>query len=44
MSSHKPITSEALLGIKGVGEAKLEKYGSLFLAAIRKYQADQPGG
>jgi ATP-dependent DNA helicase RecQ len=37
MSKHLPLDEEALLGISGVGEVKLQKYGSLFLTVIRKY-------
>lgn len=32
-----PVDAEALLNIKGVGQNKLQKYGDLFLAEIRKY-------
>ena len=42
MSSFMPQTPEALLGINGVGQAKLERYGKPFLAAIRSFLADNP--
>ncbi len=38
MASKKPATAEALLDINGVGHAKLEQYGTLFLDCIRDYQ------
>ncbi len=34
MAAHRPATPEALLGISGVGKAKLERYGEAFLEAI----------
>jgi ATP-dependent DNA helicase RecQ len=37
MSKYYPLDDRALLSIKGVGESKLQKYGELFLAEIRKY-------
>lgn len=43
MARHTPATAEALLGIKGVGRAKLEKYGGLFLEAVHKYLAEGSG-
>ena len=39
MAAHRPTSEEHLLRISGVGEAKLERYGERFLAAIR--EADQ---
>jgi ATP-dependent DNA helicase RecQ len=36
MSSSKPQTLDELRGIKGIGEKKLEKYGRLFLDAIKE--------
>jgi ATP-dependent DNA helicase RecQ len=36
ISRNQPLTRGALLGIKGVGEAKLAKYGDLFLAKVRE--------
>jgi ATP-dependent DNA helicase RecQ len=40
MARRRPLSLEALLGISGVGQAKLEKYGEAFLAEIR---AEEPG-
>ncbi|MFW6114707.1 MAG: DNA helicase RecQ [Thermodesulfobacteriota bacterium] len=37
MARRKPLTPEAFLRVKGVGEKKYEDYGSLFLAAIKEY-------
>lgn len=37
MCEKRPQTEEAMRQISGVGEAKLKKYGRLFLEAIRKY-------
>lgn len=37
MAKFTPITPQELLAIKGVGESKLERYGALFLNAIRKH-------
>jgi ATP-dependent DNA helicase RecQ len=34
---NQPLTRGALLGIKGVGEAKLAKYGDEFLAKVREH-------
>jgi ATP-dependent DNA helicase RecQ len=42
MSSFMPQTPEALLGINGVGQAKLERYGKPFLDAIVSYLAANP--
>lgn len=44
MSKYAPTTTEALLGIKGVGQVKLEKYGRLFLEAIQKHLTDGDHG
>jgi ATP-dependent DNA helicase RecQ len=33
---HRPNTPEQLLGLKGVGESKLEKYGEQFLQVLRE--------
>ena len=38
MAAERPMTDEALLAISGVGQAKLERYGEAFLAAIRGYE------
>ncbi len=35
MALHRPATPEALLRINGVGQAKLDRYGEVFLAEIR---------
>jgi len=35
MARRRPLSLEALLGISGVGQAKLEKYGEAFLEEIR---------
>ena len=37
MSKYCPQSASSMLNIKGVGEAKLEKYGDEFLSAIRAY-------
>jgi ATP-dependent DNA helicase RecQ len=37
MARDKPLSEEELLGINGVGERKLEKYGRDFLDAIAGY-------
>jgi ATP-dependent DNA helicase, RecQ-like (EC 3.6.1.-) len=37
MAQHCPISKSALLGISGVGERKLEKYGDLFLEEIYNF-------
>jgi hypothetical protein len=42
MSSFMPQTPEALLGINGVGQTKLERYGKPFLDAIVSYLAANP--
>ncbi|UIO42343.1 DNA helicase RecQ [Brevibacillus brevis] len=39
MSSVCPTDKEAMLQIKGVGEAKFEKYGELFLECLQNYAA-----
>jgi ATP-dependent DNA helicase RecQ len=38
MAQEKPGTAEAFLSISGVGESKLEKYGSLFMEAMAAYE------
>jgi ATP-dependent DNA helicase RecQ len=35
LAARKPRTTSGFLDVKGVGQAKLEKYGERFLAAIR---------
>jgi len=39
MSTYLPVTREEMLDISGVAQAKYEKYGELFMAAIREYKA-----
>jgi ATP-dependent DNA helicase RecQ len=36
MAMHRPVDDEGFLQISGVGQAKLERYGEQFLAAIRE--------
>jgi ATP-dependent DNA helicase RecQ len=36
-ATERPTTRDALLGISGVGEAKLERYGETFLDVIREF-------
>lgn len=40
MSEYLPVTKEALLNIKGVGERKLDKYGDAFIKLIKDYCLD----
>ena len=35
MATQRPLTRDAMLGISGVGQAKLERYGERFLGVIR---------
>jgi ATP-dependent DNA helicase RecQ len=35
MAARRPATDAELLDVPGVGPAKLEKYGTAFLAALR---------
>ncbi len=42
MSRFCPVTAAELLGIGGVGERKLEKYGSLFLKEIQDFLTENP--
>ena len=37
LSTRMPITDEQFLDISGVGRAKLEKYGEIFINSIKKY-------
>ena len=37
LATLKPTNRQAMLGISGVGPAKLERYGEAFLSAIREY-------
>ncbi|TCK98635.1 RecQ-like ATP-dependent DNA helicase [Natranaerovirga hydrolytica] len=41
MCRHYPRDEEALMGISGVGAAKLEKYGNQFIEAIQDYMKDK---
>ena len=41
MASLRPVDESTLLGITGVGQHKLEKYGTEFLDAISAYLASQ---
>ena len=40
MAKYKPLTEEELLSLNGVGEAKLEKYGEIFLVIIREHEGN----
>ena len=42
LASAKPTVPQAMLRVSGVGPAKLERYGEVFLAAIREYDAHLP--
>ncbi|CAN5677359.1 hypothetical protein BH23GEM6_BH23GEM6_10700 [soil metagenome] len=35
LASRRPVTEEALLGVRGIGPARLEKYGGPFLSVLR---------
>ncbi len=35
---HRPVSREQMLGIKGVGESKLEKYGGQFLQVLQDFR------
>ena len=39
MAQRKPTSEAELLAVSGVGLAKLERYGDVFLAVVRKYVA-----
>jgi ATP-dependent DNA helicase RecQ len=41
MAAYLPADRTALLQIYGVGEAKVQKYGEIFLALLREYRAQQ---
>ena len=43
MAKHKPVTEEGFLSLNGIGEAKLEKYGEIFLRIIREHEGNQAG-
>ncbi|MFH1593242.1 MAG: RecQ family ATP-dependent DNA helicase [Candidatus Omnitrophota bacterium] len=38
MANHKPLTGEGFLSLNGIGEAKLKKYGKIFLGIIREHE------
>ena len=38
MAKYKPLTEEEFLRLNGVGEAKLKKYGEIFLSIIKEYK------
>ncbi|MDR2768155.1 MAG: DNA helicase RecQ [Treponema sp.] len=42
MCAKRPRTEEQFLDVSGVGEAKLKRYGGIFLRAIRDFSADRP--
>ncbi len=42
MAANRPMTSEDLLAISGVGKQKLGSYGRIFLAEIRKHSSHLP--
>ncbi len=44
MARKRPTTPAAFLGVHGVGEKKLEQYGSRMLDAIRQFCAGRPSG
>ncbi len=39
MVHYRPLTEQQFLGISGVGQSKLDKYGEAFLEVIREYEA-----
>ena len=39
MCRKQPVHDMAFLSVQGVGQVKLEKYGSPFMKIIRQYQA-----
>jgi ATP-dependent DNA helicase RecQ len=44
MAARKPASPEEFLAVHGVGEAKLQRYGDVFLAAIAGEEAAEPLG
>ena len=38
MANKAPVTAEEFLEVSGVGQAKAELYGEIFMAEIKKYQ------
>jgi ATP-dependent DNA helicase RecQ len=43
MSRLCPTDKRAMLGVKGVGESKFEKYGAMFLACLQAYANEKAG-
>lgn len=41
MSARMPVTREAFLQVKGVGERKAEQYAELFMHVIRTYMEEE---
>ncbi|CAM3927275.1 DNA helicase RecQ [Flavobacterium branchiophilum] len=41
IEAERPMSDESFLAIDGVGRAKLEKYGTMFIEAIRQFQSDK---
>ncbi|MFE8696931.1 DNA helicase RecQ [Cytobacillus sp. FJAT-53684] len=41
MSQYYPISKDAMLRIKGVGQMKFDKYGEFFIEEIKKFMTDQ---
>ena len=39
MVHYRPLTEQQFLGISGVGQSKLDKYGAAFLDVIREHEA-----
>ena len=45
MAAERPASPDALLGVTGVGRAKLERYGERFLEVLREHAlASRPQG
>lgn len=43
LAAYQPVTPEELLKIPGVGQAKLQKYGKVFLEEIQSWKEEQNG-
>jgi len=41
---HQPVTLQAFRQIGGVGDVKLERYGSAFVEAIRSFDSAEAAG
>ncbi|TYC49475.1 DNA helicase RecQ [Rhodobacterales bacterium] len=39
IAAARPVTTDALLGVSGVGQSKLEKYGAAFLDVVEAFEA-----